>query len=286
MFKYKSLTPEILRVVRDKGTEPPFTSDYVKPLQHGTYLCRACGKPLFRADSQFDSHCGWPSFDDELPGRVLREADTDGRRTEILCQNCLAHLGHVFGGEHLTANNLRHCVNGLAIEFVADKDVLETEEIIVAAGCFWGVQHYLDRLPGVLKTEVGYSGGSLEHPSYDAVCGQKTGHYEALRIVFDSDKTDLTTVIQYFFEIHDPTQKNGQGPDLGPQYLSAVFYYDDKQKRCVQAVMDELRAMDYDLSTRLLPVSTFWPAEDYHQHYYQRKDAIPYCHRHVARFKK
>ena len=286
MFKYKSLTHEVLRIVRNKGTEPPFTSNSVKPVQHGTYLCRACGKPLFRADSQFDSHCGWPSFDDELPGRVLRNTDADGRRTEILCQNCLAHLGHVFVGEHLTANNLRHCVNGSAIEFIADKAVLETEEIIVAGGCFWGVQYYLDRLPGVLKTEVGYSGGSLDHPSYDAVCGQKTGHYEALRIVFDSDKTNLTTVIQYFFEIHDPAQKNGQGPDLGPQYLSAVFYYDDKQRRCVQFVMDELSAMDYDLSTRLLPVSTFWPAENYHQHYYQRQDAMPYCHRHVTRFKK
>lgn len=286
MFKYKSLTPEVLRIVRDKSTEPPFSSDYVQPLQNGTYLCRACGKPLFRADSQFNSHCGWPSFDDELPQRVLRQADADGRRTEILCQNCVAHLGHVFSGEHLTANNLRHCVNGLAIEFVADEAVLESEEIIVAAGCFWGVQYYLDRLPGVLKTEVGYSGGSLEHPSYEAVCGKETGHYEALRIVFDSNKVDLTTVIQYFFEIHDPTQKNGQGPDLGPQYLSAVFYYDEEQRRTVQAVMNELSAMGYDLSTRLLPVATFWPAENYHQHYYQHKNGTPYCHRHTARFKK
>lgn len=286
MFKYKSLTPEVLRIVRNKGTEPPFSSDYAKPLQQGTYLCRACAKPLFRADSQFDSHCGWPSFDDELPGRITRLVDADGRRSEILCQNCLAHLGHVFDGEHLTANNLRHCVNGLAIEFVADEAVLETEEVIVAAGCFWGVQYYLDRLPGVLKTEVGYSGGSVDNPSYEDICNKKTGHYEALRIVFDSDKTDLTTVIQYFFEIHDPTQKDGQGPDLGSQYLSAVFYYDDKQKRTVQAVMDELSAMGYDLSTRLLPVATFWPAENYHQHYYQHKNGTPYCHRHVARFKK
>ncbi len=286
MFKYKSLTPAVLQIVLGKGTEPPFSSDYATLLQQGTYLCSACGNALFRADSQFSSHCGWPSFDDELPGRILRQVDADGWRTEILCQTCHAHLGHVFDGEHLTANNLRHCVNGLAIEFVADETVLETEEIIVAAGCFWGVQYYLDRLPGVLKTEVGYSGGSVDNPSYEDVCNKKTEHYEALRIVFDSDKTDLTTVIQYFFEIHDPTQKDGQGPDLGPQYLSAVFYYDDKQQRTVQAVMDTLSAMGYDLSTRLLPVSTFWPAENYHQHYYQHKEAMPYCHRHVARFKK
>ncbi|MCD6046199.1 MAG: msrA3, partial [Gammaproteobacteria bacterium] len=229
---------------------------------------------------------GWPSFDDELPGRSARQLDPDGQRTEILCQNCLAHLGHVFSGEHLTANNLRHCVNSLAIEFVGDKATLETEEIILAAGCFWGVQYYLAQLPGVLKTEVGYSGGSLEEPSYEAVCSQKTGHYEALRVIFDSDKINLTSVIQYFFEIHDPTQKNGQGPDLGPQYLSAIFYYDDKQRHSIQAVMDELGAMGYDLATRLLSVTTFWPAGNYHQHYYLHKNGTPYCHRHIARFKK
>lgn len=286
MFKYKSLPPAVLRIVRDKGTEPPFSHAYTKPLEQGTYLCRACGKPLFRADSQFNSHCGWPSFDDEIAERVQRQADADGRRMEILCQNCSAHLGHVFSGEHLTTNNLRHCVNGLAIEFVADETVLETEEIIVAAGCFWGVQYYLDRLPGVLKTEVGYSGGSVDNPTYEEVCRKKTGHYEALRIVFDSDQTDLTTVIRYFFEIHDPTQKNGQGPDIGPQYLSAVFYYDERQRAIVQAVMDELSAMGYDLSTRLLPVATFWLAETYHQQYYSHKNGTPYCHRYVARFKK
>lgn len=286
MFKYESLTPEVLHIVRDKGTEKPFSSDYVTPLQQGTYLCRACGKALFRADSQFNSHCGWPSFDDELPQRVLRQADADGRRTEILCQNCMAHLGHVFGGEKLTANNLRHCVNGLSIDFVADETVLNTEEVIVAAGCFWGVQYYLDRLPGVIKTEVGYSGGDSQDPTYEEVCSKKSGHYEVLRIIFDSDKTNLTTVIRYFFEIHDPTQTDGQGPDLGPQYLSAVFYYDEPQRLQIQAVMDELRAMGYDLGTRLLPVTVFWLAENYHQHYYEHKGGAPYCHRYTARFKK
>ena len=117
---------------------------------------------------------------------------------------------------------------------------METEEIIVAAGCFWGVQYYLERLPGVLKTEVGYSGGSVEHTTYDAVCGKKKGHYEPLLIVFDSDKTDLTTVMPYFFEIHDPTQKNGQGPDLGPQYWSDVYYYVDNEIR--------LRRLDFNVS--------------------------------------
>ncbi len=286
MFKYPSLTPEILHIVHDKGTEKPFSSEYTeKPLQQGSYLCRACGKALFRADSQFSSHCGWPSFDDELPQRVRRQIDADGRRTEILCQTCDAHLGHVFEGERLTATNVRHCVNGLAIEFVPDTEVLNTEEIILAAGCFWGVQYYLDRLPSVLKTEVGYTGGHVAHPTYEAVCQKKTGYYEALRVIFDCDQIDLSTVIRYFFEIHDPTQTDGQGPDVGPQYLSAVFYYDKMQQQAVQAVMDELKAMNYELSTRLLPISPFWPAENYHQHYYEHKGSTPYCHRRVKRFK-
>lgn len=286
MFKYESLTPELLHIVRHKGTEKPFSSTYVTPLAHGTYLCRACGNALFRADSQFNSHCGWPSFDDELPGRVRREADADGRRTEILCENCHAHLGHVFSGEKLTPNNLRHCVNGLAIEFVESETVLNTEEIIVAAGCFWGVQYYLDRLPGVIKTEVGYSGGDVQNPTYEEVCRKQSGHYEVLRIIFDCDKTDLNTVVRYFFEIHDPTQTDGQGPDLGPQYRSAVFYYDARQQQIVQAAMDELHSLGYQLSTSLLPAAVFWPAENYHQHYYDHKGSTPYCHRYTARFKK
>ena len=287
MFKYKSLSPDVLHIVRDKGTERPFSSDYANPpLVEGTYLCRACGKPLFRADSQFNSHCGWPSFDDELPERVVRQLEADGHRMEILCQNCHAHLGHVFSGEQLTQNNMRHCVNGLAIEFVASETALETEEIIVAGGCFWGVQYYMDRLPGVLKTEVGYTGGDADAPSYEEVCGKRTGHYEALRIVFDNQKTDLMTVVKCFFEIHDPTQQDGQGPDLGPQYLSAVFYYDDEQKKVCQEIIDELIALGYDVCTKLLPVSTFWRAEEYHQHYYEHKNATPYCHHRIERFKK
>ncbi len=284
MFKYASLPPEILRIVRDKGTEAPFSSPLVNPVKSGTYLCRACGIALFRADSQFNSHCGWPSFDDELPGRVERRLDSDGHRSEILCQNCQAHLGHVFEGEHLTPRNLRHCVNGSAIEFVADTSLQKTEEIILAAGCFWGVQYYLDRLPGVIKTEVGYSGGHIESPSYEIVCTKTSGHLEVLRVLFDPEKTNLEAVLKYFFEIHDPTQMNGQGPDHGPQYLSAIFYYDEQQKHIAESVMAELHQLGYTLSTRCLAVQIFWPAEVYHQQYYEKQQGTPYCHHRIKRF--
>lgn len=284
MDKLDSLTPEVIHIVQDKGTERPYTGQYLEPYAVGTYLCRRCGLALFRADNQFTSSCGWPSFDDELPNAISQLPDKDGLRTEIICQRCHAHLGHVFEGEGLTDKNLRHCVNSLAIEFVKDNTVLDTGEAILAAGCFWGVQYYLDRLDGVLKTEVGYSGGELDYPSYKQVCTKTTGHLEVIRVVYDTKKLSYEDVIKYFFEIHDPAQVDGQGPDLGPQYLSAIFYFDDQQKQVAKQVIELLKSKGYQIATQLYPVVTFWPAEDYHQAYYDKNQKLPYCHTRVKRF--
>lgn len=276
--KTASLTPEILHVVSDKGTEPPFSGKFLEKTQSGTYLCRVCGLPLFRADNQFTSACGWPSFDDELPHAIKRVLDADGRRTEIVCHRCEAHLGHVFTGEQHTAKNLRHCVNSLAIEFVENNTVQDTEEVILAAGCFWGVEYYFQRLPGVLKTEVGYTGGSLAKPTYQQVCSHTSGHLEAVRVIYDKAQLSYADVIKYFFETHDFTQTDGQGPDIGPQYLSAIFYYDQQQKTVAQEIIRLLQQKKYSVATQLYPVSTFWPAENYHQSYYNHKQQQPYCH--------
>lgn len=285
MDKLYSLTPAARAISVDKATQRPFTGEYLdKPKQAGTYLCRRCGLALFRADNQFTSSCGWPSFDDELPGAIAREVDADGRRTEILCQRCGGHLGHAFQGEAYTAKNLRHCVNSLAIEFVADNKVLDTEEAILAAGCFWGVQYYLERLPGVLKTEVGYTGGAIAHPTYEQVCGKKTGHLEAIRVVYDRSRLSYEDLIKYFFEIHDFTQVNGQGPDLGPQYLSGIFYFNEVQKKTAESIVQQLQKSGYTLATQLKPVSMFWPAEDDHQAYYEKTGKTPYCHTYTKRF--
>lgn len=284
ILKTKSLPPATLSIILNKDTERPFTGEYDGYDQPGTYLCRQCGLALFRASTKFHSGCGWPSFDNEIANAVKRQTDADGKRTEILCARCGAHLGHVFIGEGFTKANTRHCVNSLSLDFVPNTEVTDTEEAIFAAGCFWGVEYYFKKLPGVLKTEVGYTGGHKNNPTYKEVCAGGTGHIEALRVVYDPKKISYEELTKYFFEIHDPTQTGGQGPDIGEQYLSIVFYYNDEQKKIAEKLKQQLQEKGYSIATKILPVNTFWPAEDYHQDYYQKTKKEPYCHRYKKLF--
>ncbi|MES2615547.1 MAG: bifunctional methionine sulfoxide reductase B/A protein [Bdellovibrionota bacterium] len=277
-FKTLSLTKESLNIIQKKGTEIPFSGKLNDLKIAGTYLCRQCGLALFRSQTKFQSDCGWPSFDEEIANSIKRVTDSDGKRTEILCSRCDAHLGHVFSGEGYTPKNIRHCVNSLSLDFVSNNKVTDTQEAIFAAGCFWGVEYYFKKLPGVLKTEVGYTGGEKQNPTYDEVCKKNTGHFEALRVIFDPKIVTYEKVIKYFFEIHDPTQTDGQGPDLGPQYLSAIFYFNEEQKLTASKVMTILDNMDKKITTSLLPVKPFWPAENFHQNYYAKMHKMPYCH--------
>lgn len=280
MYKYPSLTPSLLHVLRDKGTEPAFSGQFIEALedQRGSYLCRSCGQTLFRENQQFTSSCGWPSFDDQIDGTVKVQPDADGRREEIVCARCDGHLGHVFLGEQYTEKDKRHCVNSLSIEFTQSDTVLDTEEIILAAGCFWGVEHVLKQEPGVLITEVGYSGGTVNNPTYEQICTGDTGHLEVLRVVFDRNVTSLEKILQCFFECHDFAQTNGQGPDIGEQYLSAIFVYDDEQKAVADKLISLLKEKGHSVATSIKPIETFWPAEDYHQGYYVKNGKEPYCH--------
>ena len=283
-LKTNSLPLPTVQIIRDKSTEYPFTGEYNDWTGAGTYLCRQCGLALFRSQTKFHSACGWPSFDEEIVGAVKRVPDADGRRTEIVCSRCQAHLGHVFQGEGLTEKNIRHCVNSLSLDFVNDLTVNDTEEAIFAAGCFWGVEYYFKKLSGVVKTEVGYTGGKKENPLYEEVCSHGTGHVEAIRVLYDPKKVSYEQIVKYFFEIHDPTQVNGQGPDIGEQYLSVIFYYDEQQKNTAQKLIAELERKGLQIATRLLPISVFWRAETYHQDYYEKTHKQPYCHTYVKRF--
>lgn len=285
--KRASLTPFTQRVVCQQATEPPDSGQYNTPVDQGRYLCRRCGLALFAAHSQFKSGCGWPAFDAILPNEPVRSlADPDGLRVEVRCSRCEGHLGHVFEAEGFTPANRRYCINSASIDWVASNDVCDSEEAILAGGCFWGVAYYLQAIPGVLKVEAGYTGGHIIEPSYNQVCSGDTGHYEAVRVVYDRAKTDYALIVKRFFEIHNPGQANGQGPDHGEQYRSAVFYYNNTQYTQTSELIAQLQANDYAVTTHLLPVTPFWPAEAYHQNYYARQQQTPYCHAPVARFLK
>jgi methionine-S-sulfoxide reductase len=150
---------------------------------------------------------------------------------------------------------------------------------IFAAGCFWGVQYYFDEVPGVLETTVGYIGGHADRPTYEQVCTHKTGHAEAVKIVFNPDKVSYKTLLMQFFRMHDPTQLNRQGPDIGDNYRSAIFYQNEDQKRQAEKVIEELNESQFNgkIVTTLEPASKFWLAEDYHQKYTE-KTGHGMCH--------
>lgn len=145
------------------------------------------------------------------------------------------------------------------------------QKAIFAAGCFWGVQYYFDEVPGVVNTTVGYIGGQVDQPTYEQVCYEDTGHAEAVSIEFDPEKVSFEILLKHFFRMHDPTQLNRQGPDVGDQYRSAIFYQDDQQKAIAEKIIQELKkSFDRPIVTTLEPATVFWPAEDYHQKYTER----------------
>lgn len=284
------LDAEEKRVIVAKGTERPFTGKYWDHFEPGVYVCRQCGATLYESKSKFRSECGWPSFDDEIPGAVERRPDADGQRTEILCAACGGHLGHVFKGEGFTPKNTRHCVNSVSLVFrpakeaASSEEAATSEEAIFAGGCFWGVEHHLQQVEGVQSVTSGYTGGHVAGPTYEQVCSGKTGHAEAVRVVFDPNRATYEQLARLFFEIHDPTQLNQQGPDIGTQYRSAVFYRDDRQKAIAEKLIGELRANGYTVVTQVLPATTFYSAEDYHQDYIDKRPGRPICHTRVPRF--
>lgn len=279
-MKINHLTPEEESVIIHKATERPFTGKLLNNKEKGTYTCKNCDAPLYRSEDKFESHCGWPSFDDEIPGAVKRIPDADGRRTEIVCAACGGHLGHVFEGEGFTPKNTRHCVNSISMNFVPSDKKSALETAYFASGCFWGTEYHFMKTPGVKSTMVGYMGGHVDNPTYRQVCTGTTGHVETTEVIFDTEKTTYENMIKLFFETHDFTQTNGQGPDIGEQYHSVIFYNNPEQKAVAEKYIKILSDKGYKVATELRPAENneFWEAEDYHQEYYDKKNGTPYCH--------
>lgn len=278
------LSDEEKRVIIDGGTERPFSGKYYKHNEDGTYTCKQCGAALYRSGDKFDSGCGWPSFDDEIKGAIKRLRDKDGKRVEIRCAKCDAHLGHVFHGEGFTAKNTRHCVNSISLGF-EPKAVLNEAKAYFAGGCFWGVEYYMEQQKGVKSVVSGFMGGHVKNPSYKDVVYKKTGHLETVEVTYDPKVVSYETLAKLFFEIHDPTQSNGQGPDIGSQYLSAVFVANEAERQTVEKLIAKLQQNGFKVATKILSASEFYRAEEQHQDYYKRHNKAPYCHGYVKRFK-
>ena len=149
---------------------------------------------------------------------------------------------------------------------------------IFASGCFWGTEYYFNKAPGVISTTVGYIGGHVDNPTYKQVCTDRTGHAEAVEVSYDPEVISYVQLAKLFFETHDFTQLNRQGPDIGTQYRSEVFYLDDEQKQVAGQLIQTLKTKRHNVKTKVTKADTFWPAEDYHQDYYDKTKKLPYCH--------
>jgi peptide methionine sulfoxide reductase msrA/msrB len=307
------LTPEQYRIARGKDTERAFCGGLLRNKKPGMYVCVCCNLPLFESTAKFESGTGWPSFFQPVAKENIREErDTSHNavRTEILCQRCGAHLGHVFT-DGPKPTGLRYCLNSEVLRFVpteklktiaedtgngsagvspADKKAGETPalrgakdspraEAVFAGGCFWCVEAVFRQLKGVLDVTSGYAGGDAKTANYQSVSTGLTGHAESVRIVYDPRVVSYETLLRVHFATHDPTTLNRQGNDVGTQYRSAIFYANDEQKQIAEAMIADLttaKAFPHPIVTTLEPLAAFYPAEAHHQDYVACHPQQPY----------
>ncbi len=281
----EKLTEEQYFILREKGTESPFSGEFVFTKEKGIYACAGCGQHLFSDDMKFDSQCGWPSFDKEISGgKIIQTEDNSHgmRRTEIRCAKCGGHLGHIFD-DGPTETGKRYCVNSGSLTFEPknlNSNGAISETITLGGGCFWCIEAIFEELQGVNKVESGYSGGKKVNPTYKEVCTGNSGHAEVVQITFDPKMISLEELLEVFFALHDPTTLNKQGADVGTQYRSVIFYRNDVQKNTsknVIALLDKNNVFEKPIVTEITAFSTFYKAENYHQEYYDLNKEEPYC---------
>jgi peptide methionine sulfoxide reductase msrA/msrB len=294
----KALTPDQYRVTQRNGTERAYSGEFWLHDEPGIYVDVVSGEPLFASVDKFDSRTGWPSFTKPVDGRNVvtkRDFTMLFPRTEVRSAHGDSHLGHVFKDGPRNRGGLRYCINSAALRFVHRDDLeaqgygdyvtlfskedsmSEYKTATLAGGCFWGMQDLIRRQPGVVSTRVGYTGGRNANATYR----NHPGHAEASEIVYDPAQTDYRALLEFFFQIHDPSTKDRQGNDLGSSYRSAIFYVDDEQK---QVALDTIADVDAcglwpgKVVTEVAPASDFWEAEPEHQDYLLRIPNGYTCH--------
>lgn len=294
-----ALSPEQYAVTQQCATEHPFDNEYWDNHREGIYVDIVSGEPLFSSTDKFDSGTGWPSFTKPLQQQFVttKEDRSHGMvRTEVRSSAADSHLGHLFldgPGEAGT----RYCINSASLKFIPKEELAErgygeylelfakgkamTETALLAGGCFWGMEELLRELPGVVDTQVGYTGGSLDAPVYDIVKSGSTGHAESIKVTFDPAKLSYEALLHFYFRIHDPTTMNRQGNDRGTQYRSAIFYLSDEQKQIAEKVKKEVNdsgKWKSPVVTEITKAGEFYDAEDYHQDYLQKHPNGYTCH--------
>ena len=269
---FSHLSDKERNIIVDKGTESPFTGEYNDFFEAGVFVCRACKNPLYESNTKFNSGCGWPSFDDEIEGSILRNEDSSGGRIriEICCEKCNGHLGHVFNGEQITEKDTRHCVNSLSIKFVPYNNL---QKIYFGAGCFWSVEKIFREIKGVYLSQVGYMGGETNNPTYQDVCNGDTNHAEIIEIYFDEKIVSFENLLSVFWGNHNPTTPNQQGVDIGTQYRSVIFYTSDLQKKnAMNSISLQQVKWKNKIVTQIIQSSEFYRAEEYHQNYLNKNN--------------